>query len=83
VLQTGTKGPVPEGAPRRPREGPLVPAGNRAGTKGDEGMPVGYPRISIPGPAHYGGGLEQGLEDDFEAKKEGSNLYSTRTLVNP
>jgi hypothetical protein len=46
-------------------------------------MPFGYPRIGIPGPAHYGGGLEQGLEDDLEAKKEGSNLYSTRTLVKP
>jgi hypothetical protein len=22
----------------------------------DVGMPFGYPRISIPGPAHYGGG---------------------------
>jgi hypothetical protein len=46
-------------------------------------MPIGYPRISIPGPAHYGGRLEQGLEDDLETKKEGSNLYSTRTLVKP
>jgi hypothetical protein len=45
-------------------------------------MPFGYPWISIPGPAHYGGGLEQGLEDDLETKKEGSNPYSTRTLVN-
>jgi hypothetical protein len=29
----------------------------------DVGMPFGYPRISIPGPAHYGGALEQGLKD--------------------
>jgi hypothetical protein len=29
-------------------------------------MPFGYPRISIPGPAHYEGGLAQGLEDDLE-----------------
>jgi hypothetical protein len=49
----------------------------------DVGMPYGNPRISIPGSAHYGGGLEQGLEDDLEMKKEGSNLYSTRTLVKP
>jgi hypothetical protein len=46
-------------------------------------MPFGYPQISIPGPAHYGGGLAQGLKDDLETKKEGSNPYSTRTLVNP
>jgi hypothetical protein len=46
-------------------------------------MPFGYPRISIPGPAHYGSGQVQGLEDDLETKKEGSNPYSTRTLVNP
>jgi hypothetical protein len=26
-------------------------------------MPFGYPRIRIPGLAHYGGGLAQGLED--------------------
>jgi hypothetical protein len=45
-------------------------------------MPFGYPQISIPGSAHYGGGQVQGLEDDLEMKKEGSNLYSTRTLVN-
>jgi hypothetical protein len=36
----------------------------------DVGMPVGYPQISIPGPAHYGGGLEQGLEYDLETKKK-------------
>jgi hypothetical protein len=47
------------------------------------GMPFGYPRISIPGPAHDGSGQEQGLEDDLETKKEGSNPYSTRTLVKP
>jgi hypothetical protein len=52
-------------------------------TNSDMDMPVGYPRISIPGPAHYGGRLEQGLEDDLETKNEGSNLYSTRTLVKP
>jgi hypothetical protein len=34
VLQTGTKGPVPEGAPRRPCENPIVTPGNKAGTKG-------------------------------------------------
>jgi hypothetical protein len=49
----------------------------------DVGMPYGYPRISIPGLAHYGSGQAQGLEDDLETKKEGSNLYSTRTLVKP
>jgi hypothetical protein len=47
------------------------------------GMPFGYPRITIPGLAHYGGGLAQGLEDDLETKKEGSNPYSTRKLVKP
>jgi hypothetical protein len=46
------------------------------------GMPFGYSRISIPGSAHYGGGLKQGLEDDLETKKGNSNPYSTRTLVN-
>jgi hypothetical protein len=34
MLQTGTKGPVAESAPSRPHGGPLVPARNRAGTKG-------------------------------------------------
>jgi hypothetical protein len=29
----------------------------------DMGIPIGNPRIIIPGPAHYGGGLAQGLED--------------------
>jgi hypothetical protein len=29
----------------------------------DMDMPFGYPRISIPGPAHYGGGPAQGLKD--------------------
>jgi hypothetical protein len=29
----------------------------------DVGMPFGYPRISIPGLAHFGGRLEYGLED--------------------
>jgi hypothetical protein len=27
------------------------------------GMPFGYPWTSVPGPAHYGGGQVQGLED--------------------
>jgi hypothetical protein len=48
----------------------------------DEGMPFGYSQISIPGPAHDGDGSERGLEDDLEMKKEGSNPYSTRILVN-
>jgi hypothetical protein len=29
----------------------------------DMDMPFGYPRISIPGPAHNGSGQVQGLED--------------------
>jgi hypothetical protein len=49
---------------------------------GDMDMPFGYPRISILGSAHYGSGQAQGLGDDLETKKEGSNPYSTRTLVN-
>jgi hypothetical protein len=49
----------------------------------DKGMPFGYSQISIPGLTHYGSGQVQGLEDYLEAKKEGSNPYSTRTLVNP
>jgi hypothetical protein len=49
----------------------------------DMDMPFGYSRISISGLAHYGSGQAQGLEDDLETKKEGSNLYSTRTLVKP
>jgi hypothetical protein len=49
---------------------------------GDMDMPFGYPRISIPGPAHYGSGQVQRLEDDLETKKEGSNPYSTRIVVN-
>jgi hypothetical protein len=32
------------------------------GSLADVGMPYGYPRISIPGPAHYGGGPAQGLD---------------------
>jgi hypothetical protein len=47
----------------------------------DMGMPFGYPRISISGSAHYEGGLAQGLED-WLGDEEGSNPYSTRTLVN-
>jgi hypothetical protein len=31
-------------------------------TPSDMDMPFGYPRISISGPAHYGGGLAQGLD---------------------
>jgi hypothetical protein len=31
----------------------------------DVGMPFGYPWISIPGPAHDGGGQVQGLEDQL------------------
>jgi hypothetical protein len=49
----------------------------------DMDMPFEYPQISIPGPAHYGSGQVQGLEDDLETKKEGSNTYSTRTLIKP
>jgi hypothetical protein len=49
----------------------------------DMDMPFGYPWISIPGPAQYGGGLAEGLEDDLKTKKEGSNPYSTRTLIKP
>jgi hypothetical protein len=42
--------PVPEGAPRLPRGGPLIPARNRAGTKGlafspASGVPVGIPGL--------------------------------------
>jgi hypothetical protein len=40
--------------------------------------------ISIPDPGHYGSGQVQGLDKiDLETKKGNSNLYSTRTLVNP
>jgi hypothetical protein len=46
-------------------------------------MPFGYPRISIPGSAHYESGQVQGLKDDLKTKKEKYNLYSTRTLVKP
>jgi hypothetical protein len=35
----------------------------RTETVSDMDMPFGYPRISIPGLAHYGGGQVQGLED--------------------
>jgi hypothetical protein len=50
MLQTGTKGPVPEGAPRRPRGDPLVSARNRTGTKGLDfspasGVPIGKPGL--------------------------------------
>jgi hypothetical protein len=48
----------------------------------DMGMSFGYPRISIPGPAYYESVQVQGLKDDLETKKEGSNPYSTRILVN-
>jgi hypothetical protein len=47
-------------------------------------MPFGYPRITIPGPAHYGSGQVQGLDNiDLETKTGNSNMYSTWTLVNP
>jgi hypothetical protein len=47
-------------------------------------MPFGYPQISIPGPAHYGDGPAQGLNKiDLETKKDNSNMYLTRILVNP
>jgi hypothetical protein len=49
----------------------------------DMGMTFRYPRISISGPTHYKSGQAQGLEDDLKMKKEGSNPYSTRTLVKP
>jgi hypothetical protein len=38
------------------------------------GMPFGYPRISIPGPAHYGGGQVQGLKD-LLGDEEGKSKY--------
>jgi hypothetical protein len=47
----------------------------------DMDMPFGYPRISIPGPTHYGGEQVKGLEDDLETKKKCSNPYWIRTLV--
>jgi hypothetical protein len=47
-------------------------------------MSFEYPWISIPGVGHYGSGQVQGLEKiDLEMKKGNSNLYSTRTLLNP
>jgi hypothetical protein len=49
VLQTGTKGPVPECAPRRPRGGPRVPAGNRAMTKGLAFSPTSGVPVCKPG----------------------------------
>jgi hypothetical protein len=49
----------------------------------DVGMPLGYPRVSIPGPAYYGSGQVQGLKDDLEMKKGSFNPYSTRTLIKP
>jgi hypothetical protein len=49
MLQTGTKGPISEGAPRRPRGGPLVPAGNRAGTKGLAFSPASRVPVCKPG----------------------------------
>jgi hypothetical protein len=38
-------------------------------THDDMDMPFGYPRISIPGLTHYGGGLAQGLEDRLGDKE--------------
>jgi hypothetical protein len=52
VLQTGTKGPGPVCALRRPRGHPPVPAGNRAGTKGLAFSPA----AGTKGP--YGPGLK-------------------------
>jgi hypothetical protein len=49
VLQTRTKGPVPEGAPRHPCGGPLVPARNRAGTKGLTFSPASLVPVGKPG----------------------------------
>jgi hypothetical protein len=46
-------------------------------------MPFGYPRISIPGLTHHRGGQDKDSKVDLETKKEGSNPYSTRTLVKP
>jgi hypothetical protein len=40
----------------------------------DMDMPFGYPQISIPGPAHYGDGLAQGLED-WVGDEEGRFQY--------
>jgi hypothetical protein len=56
---------------------------SRVSGASDMDMPFVYPRISIPGSAHDGSGQVQGLEDELETKKEGSNPYSTRTLVKP
>jgi hypothetical protein len=39
------------------------PLGLKIKSDVDMDMPFGHLRISIPGLAHYGGGLEQGLED--------------------
>jgi hypothetical protein len=50
----------------------------------DVGMHFGYPWISIPGSAHYGGGQVQGLDKiDLETNKGNFNMYWTRTLVKP
>jgi hypothetical protein len=49
MLQIETKGPVPEGAPRRPRGDPLVPARNRAGTKGLAFSPASVVPVGKPG----------------------------------
>jgi hypothetical protein len=46
------------------------------------GMPFRYPQISIPGSAHYEMDQNKDSKIDLETKKEGSNPYSTRTLVN-
>jgi hypothetical protein len=53
-------------------------------------LPFGYPRINIPGLAHYEDGPAQGLDKsephdyiDLETKIGKSNMYLTRTLVNP
>jgi hypothetical protein len=53
----------------------------------DVGMPFEYPWISIPASAYYKGRPTQGLNQidyiDLETKKGNSNMYSTRTLINP
>jgi hypothetical protein len=48
----------------------------------DMDMPFGYLRIGIPGPAIMEVDKYKDSKDDLETKKEGSNPYSTRTLVN-
>jgi hypothetical protein len=49
----------------------------------DVGVPFGYPRISIPGPVIMEADKYKDSKINLEMKKEGSNPYSTRTLVKP